>query len=189
MILLVLATLALLAYQRFELEKARQQRDAQSRHELRRAINRSNEAALRRAVEAGEARIHDQFDHREDRRTLASTYHQLGDLLVNTDRLADATWAYERCMRLLRQHLLDESGDVAAQIELAEIFGNLGETSWALGRARDAQAAYREGLTVRQSLVADHPGVPAYQDDLARALHRLRQLSSTAGPGSETDTR
>ena len=133
-------------------------------------------------VELGETRIRDHSENREGRRTLATLYHRLGDLLVNTDRLADAPWAYERAVTLLRQDLRGEAGDVTPQIELAEVLGSLGEACWALGRAHDARAAYREAVIVRQSVVMNHPKVPAYQDDLTRTLNRLNELSNKVRP-------
>ncbi len=178
-----IAILAVVSTQQFELPMVRDRLDPQDRRELRLAVNRSYEAELRRGVERGEILIRDHPESREGRRSLASIYHRLGELLVNTDRLADALWAYDRGGTLLRQHLRDEPGDVTSQIELADVLGSLGEASWALGRASDARAAYREAVIVRQGVVASHSEVRAYRDDLTRTLKRLNQLSSTTGPG------
>jgi serine/threonine protein kinase len=150
LILLAVASLSIVAYQQSELQKARRRPNVDGRHELRRVINRVPEADLRLAVELGEASVRDQPESRETSRKLASTYHRLGDLLVNTDRLADASWAYERARALLRHHLRDESGDVASRIELADILGNLGEAYRALGQEPDAPGGLPPGLD-RQS--------------------------------------
>jgi hypothetical protein len=187
--LLAFVTLALIGYQQFELQKLRLRLDTEDRRELRRAISRSYESELRRGVALGEKRIRDHSDTRDSRLTLASSYHRLGDLLINTDRLDDAVWAYARAVMLFRQHLRSEARDVAPRIELADVLGNFGEASWALRGARDAVAAYREALLVRRSLVADHPEVAAYQDDLTRTLNRLNQLSGKVELGTETHSR
>jgi serine/threonine-protein kinase len=180
--LLALAALALIAFQQVKLQEARRRLDAESPPALRRAINRPQEAELWRAIEVGEAGTRARPEGLEGRRTLASNYRRLGDLLVNTNRLAEATWAYERAILHLRQHLRDARRDSAPRAELAEVLGNLGETAWTLGRAREARQAYSDALVVRRGLVADHPASPAYRDDLARTLNRLHQLSSTDGP-------
>jgi hypothetical protein len=183
--LLALASFALISYQQFELQEARRRLVAEGR-ELRRAVNRTTEVELRRAVELGEARVRDHLQGREGRRPLASTYHRLGDLLVDTDRLSDAVWAYERAITLLRQQLRDEAGDAVSRIELADVFNNLGEASYALGWERDARAAFREALIIHRRLVGDHPEVPAYRDNLARTLDRLNQLSGAPGLPART---
>jgi tetratricopeptide (TPR) repeat protein len=181
MILLAVASLSLVAYQQFELQEARRRFNVEGRRELRRSINRVFEADLRRVVELGEARVRDQPESREVRRTLASTYHRLGDLFVNTDRLADASWAYERAITLLHQHLRDEARDVASRIELADILCNLGEALWELGQESDARVAYYQALTVNQRLVFDYPEHSTCWDNLAQTRNRLNRLSGVSG--------
>jgi serine/threonine protein kinase len=182
-ILLGVASFSLAAYQQFELRKARSQFNLlESRREVRSIINRVSEADLRKAVELGETRVRDRSESREARRTLASAYHRLGDLLVNTDRMAEASSAYEAATTLLCQHLRDEDRDIAPRIELAEILSNLGETFWALGRKSEARMAYRQALAVEERLVLDHPELSICRDDLARTRNRLNQLSGAASP-------
>ena len=135
-VLAVLAILAVASTQRFELQRPGQRLDRHDRRELRRVINRTHEVGLRRSIELGENLIRDHSESRERRPRLASIYHRLGELLVNTDRLADALWTYERAATLLRQHLRDEPGDLTSQMELADVLGSLGEASWpSAGRA------------------------------------------------------
>jgi hypothetical protein len=186
MSLLAVAAVAVVSFQQVELLKARRNPIAEGQSALRRAINRSHEADLRNAIAAGETnhRIHP--ENREGKRALASGYHRLGDLLVNTDRLADSTWAFDRAVTLLQGCIREKPGDVAPQIELADVYVNLGEVFWALGRRHDAQVAYRENLIIRDRLVADHPDVASYRDDRARTLIRLNQFSGIAGPGLKT---
>jgi hypothetical protein len=50
----------------------------------------------------------------------------------------------------------------------------------ALGK-RDARSAYRDAISVRQSLVANYPEERAYRHDLTRTLNRLNELSSASG--------
>jgi hypothetical protein len=90
-LLLALAVTTVVSVQQVELQKARHRLDAEGRRALRRVINRSQEVDLWRAIEAVEARIRGDSETRGGQRALASSYHRLGDLLVNTDRLADST--------------------------------------------------------------------------------------------------
>ncbi len=183
-IVLACAALALVANRQFELRDARRHLgEAEERRTLRRAVNRSHEAELRREIAIGEARIRDHSGNREGRRELASSYHRLGDLLVNTDRLVDAEWAYGRAAMLLRPDLRDAARGEASRVELADVLGHWADASWALGRAREARTAYREALDIRRDLVADHPEVRAYRDDLERTLDRLNRVSGDAGAG------
>src|SRR5262249_37533732 len=85
-LLLAPTALPIVSLQQVEPQKARRRLDAEGRRPLRRVINRSHEVELRRAIEAGEARLRADSESREGRRTLGSSYHRLGDLLVNTDR-------------------------------------------------------------------------------------------------------
>jgi tetratricopeptide (TPR) repeat protein len=172
--LLAIAAVALIVFQQMELHGARDGRV------LRRTINRLQEAELWKAVADGESRARAHPGDREGRRTLASTYHRLGDLLVNTDRLAEATWAYGRAVESLRQRVREEPGASALRVELAVVLESQGEVSWAIGRPHEAREAYRDALTVRRELAADHPQVPAYRDDLARTLRRLNQFEGDA---------
>jgi hypothetical protein len=182
----VLLGLSLVTYQRFEMHREASRRlEAEGLRDLRGAINRTTEAELRRSLIVGEAGIRDHSDGREGLRTLASTYRQLGDVLVNTGRLADAAKAYERAATLLQRHLRKETGDVASRVELGNVFANLGEVSWALGRGRAARAAYSEALIVRRRLVAEHPEFAPDHDELARTLDRLNQLSRLDDLGVE----
>ncbi len=189
-IVLACAGLALVANRQFELQDARRHLGAAEEwRAIRRAINRSHEAELRREIAIGEARIRDRSASREGRRELASSYHRLGDLLVNSDRLVDAGWAYERAVTLLRQDLREAPRDEASRIEMADVLVHWADASRALGWASEARAAYDEALDIRRALVADHPEVRAYRDELGRTLDRLNRVSGSDGPGGGTHAR
>ncbi len=163
------------------LQQTRRRFEIESRRELRRIINRSSETDLRRVVEIQETRVREDPESLEAKHLLASSYHRLGDVLVNTDRLTDDIWAYEKAITLLRQLLRDKPGDVASRVELAEIFCKLGETFWALDQGPGARMAYAQALIVTERLTLDYPELSTYRDDLARTRIRLNQLSSVAG--------
>jgi tRNA A-37 threonylcarbamoyl transferase component Bud32 len=185
-IVLAVVALALFANQQFELQKARSRVAAEDRRALRHAVNRAHETELRSGIERDENRIRNGGGNREDRARLATSYDRLGDLLINTDRLADAALAYARTVSLLCQLLRGKPEGDARRVELVGALAKLGESRWALGRSHDAKVAYREAVMAGQSLLADHPEVTAYRDDLARTLNRLNQLSATTRPGVQT---
>jgi tetratricopeptide (TPR) repeat protein len=184
-ILLAITALSLIGFQQLKLHEAYRRLNEVSHRDTRRIINQIAEGELRGAVELGETRVRDQHQIRGASRSLASTYHRLGDLLVNTDRLSDASAAYEKAIMLLRQHLSDQPGDVASRIELADVLCNLGEAFWALGQATEARMAYRVALTVNQRLVSDFPGLATGLDALGRTRSRFNQVLGVADPGSK----
>jgi hypothetical protein len=89
--LLALVTLALVAYQQYELQETRRGVRTEDRRELRRAINRSYEVELQSRIEGGEKRIREGSQSREERRSLGTSYHRLGDVLVNLNQLSATT--------------------------------------------------------------------------------------------------
>jgi tetratricopeptide (TPR) repeat protein len=180
--------LSIVAYQRFQLLNVRARvgernttgsvAGAKEHQALRLAVNRATEAEIRSAVERGDATVHDEP---EGVQNLALSYHRLGDLLVNTDRLVDARSAYERAIELLRKSRQVVAGDSIAHSALAELLGKLGETAYALGQPHRARELYNEAKTLQQQLVADHPKMSMYREDLTRTLRRLNQLSVSSG--------
>ncbi len=129
---------------------------ALNRRVLRLAVNRAAEAELRRAVQVGDATVRAQPDRHDSLQSLASTYHRLGDLFVNTDRLPEAEWAYEMAVKHLRRCIQLEAGDARSQKELADVLSNFSETARALGEANHARELRREAEVVRRRLGADH---------------------------------
>ncbi len=130
--------------------------DGENRRVLRLAVNRSAEAELRRAVQAGDATVRAQPDRHDSLQSLAGAYHRLGDLFVNTDRLPEAEWAYERAVKHLRRCIQLEAGDARSQKELADVLSNSSETARALGETNHARELGREAEVVRRHLGADH---------------------------------
>jgi hypothetical protein len=180
------AVTSLIVYQQAELERARTLlrsrnattlvRNDEIRRDVRRVVNRVAEAEMRTAVEAGEAQLRDHPSRGDGAHKLAATYARLGDLLVNTDRFSEATWAYEKAVELLRRSLRVEVGNAPSQKDLADVLCNLAEASLVLGKMDHARELYREAVVLRRRLVADHPEVTAYRDQLAQTLNRSNHL-------------
>ena len=189
--LMSLAFLAVFACQRFEVQSVRSRLRAQEamglvagtleRRELRRAVNRQSEAELRKAVALAETRLGEEpgFDATV---SLASIYRRLGDVFVNTDRLDDAKSTYEKAAVLFRRALQARNGDTATQFEMAAVLSDAGETALALSQTRRAIESYREAIVLQRQLVADHPEIPAYRDNLARTLDRMKKVRTSISP-------
>ena len=96
-----------------------------------------------------------QPDRHDSQQSLASTYHRLGDLFVNTDRLPEAEWAYEMAVKHLRRCVQLEGGDARSQKELAEVLSNFSETARTLGETNRARELGREAEVIRRRLSAD----------------------------------
>jgi serine/threonine-protein kinase len=137
-LLLGVLAVAALAWQRSELQAlhrrldvaVRHQDDTVARSDLRGLVNRTSERELRRAIQLAESRLP---NHPEDRRSLVTYYHHLGDLLINTDRPQSAARAYERAARLL------DPEDRADLGELARTLERLNQISGRGARSRRAQ--------------------------------------------------
>ena len=187
--LMMFIFLSLAAYQRFELQRLRGNLRNQGeaalvasdgpRRQLRKSVNRGSEIELRQAVKLGEKQVRDQRDRSDNRRSLALTYRRLGTLFVNTDRLTDASLAYEKATQLLRECLQLEPGYHESEFALAEVLGDSAETVRALGRTRHANELELEAVTLLRKLVAAHPEMPAYRNELTRALDRMNDAISS----------
>jgi hypothetical protein len=136
--------------------------DAENHRAIRLAVNRGAEAKLRRTVKLGEARVRDQPSRRDNLQSLASTYHRLGNLFVNTDRFSEAEWAYDRAVKLLRQCIKLEAGDASSHKELADVLCNFSEVVRVLGETHHARELYREAEMVRRRLGAEYVDTEQY---------------------------
>ncbi len=136
--------------------------DAENHRDIRRAVNRATEAELRRNAKLGEARVRDQPNRRDNLQSLASTYHRLGDLFVNTDRFSEAEWAYDRAVKLLRQCLQLEASDASSHKELADVLCNVSEVVRVLGETHHARELSREAEVVRRRLGAEYVDTEQY---------------------------
>ncbi len=73
------------------------------------------------------------------------------------------------------------------QDSLARSHNSLGTLYRDTGRAKEAEAAYREALAIRKPLAQRHPEVPDYQDNLAGSHNNLGNLYSDTGRLKEAE--
>jgi tetratricopeptide (TPR) repeat protein len=118
------------------------------------------------------------------RSDLATGREQLGQLLKETGRLAEAEAEY-RAAVLVRRKLVGESPGVNSWRELAFTQARLGRLLKDTGRSRVAEAEYRAALAILKELVRRNPGVPVYRDDLAGGHTNLGDVVRSLGRPAE----
>lgn len=59
---------------------------------------------------------------------------------------------------------------------------NLGQLLSYLGKHDEAEAAYRDALTIYEKLAADFPTVPKYREELAKASRERRSTRTISCP-------
>jgi serine/threonine protein kinase len=174
--LLCLITLPLIGYQHFELSAARRLLNAARLNEVDRTLHARTDAKLRSSIELVKSHAQDEPPGRKVELALATAYCKLGDLLVDSDRLAHAASMYERAAAILRRNTGTGTADATAQLELADTLANLAEAYWAAGQTSEARAVYTEVLTIRKRLALDYSDVDSYNKDLKRAIDRRHNL-------------
>jgi len=153
----------------------------QTRHQFAQA-----EQAERRALATLDKLIVDFPQQPQYRQEQARCLGNLGELLAKTGRLTDAEKALESS-RATFQQLVDKSPAVADyRVELAmssdRVANLLRDT-----QRRKAEAAYRQGLSLREQLAADFPTVPAYRQALASSHNNLAIFLQGAGKQTAAD--
>jgi hypothetical protein len=82
----------------------------------------------------------------------------------------------ERGLTFYTDFVLRRSSDPAVRHEVGRAYGQIGDILMHLDREPAAEAAYREGLAVLDSLVAEHLTVPEYRRSLSRVLAMAGRL-------------
>ena len=83
--------------------------------------------------------------------------------------------------RLRDQLQADQGTRPDVLIKLAGANVELGRTNAEIGSFPNASRSYSEAINILESLVHDHPAVPEYQDELARAHGMLGLLLQSMG--------
>lgn len=104
------------------------------------------------------------------RSELAASHHQLGWTLSDRGLLPAAELEYQRSLDLYRQLADEFPSEHAHRHRVALGYRSLGLLWSNLSRRDAAEQALRESLTRLETLVADHPDVVRYQEDVA-GLH------------------
>ncbi|HLN27876.1 MAG TPA: serine/threonine-protein kinase, partial [Gemmataceae bacterium] len=110
------------------------------------------------------------------RKDLATSYNNLGALLVATGRAREAETAYRDAVGIQKQLAADFPTATAYRYDLAGSQSNLGLLLANTGRPKEAETAYRDALAIQKLLATDFPTVPAYRHELARCHSNLGVL-------------
>jgi tetratricopeptide (TPR) repeat protein/tRNA A-37 threonylcarbamoyl transferase component Bud32 len=114
-------------------------------------------------------------DNRDYQRELAESHGYQGDAYLELDRTRKADRAYQAAEDI-RRKLAEDRQDHRAQWQLARSLGNTGNYHWRRNELKEALQAYRKALVPRQRLVAQHPRIADYQDDLGANYLYLAEL-------------
>ena len=136
------------------------------------------EAALRRAVELGEAPY---ATHMEIANYLGIALTNLGVLLSDVGRVTDAEAALRRAVELGEAMYATNPDHMEIANGLGMTLNNLGLLLRATGRVTDAEAALRRAVELNEALHAAHPDHMEIANGLGMTLTELGVLLSDAG--------
>src|SRR5262249_31613917 len=119
---------------------------------------------------------------------LASSQTQIGILMSDTGRPAEALAPYEEARAIL-EAIAHAHPDVAEiGNELARCHSQIGNALWAIGKPAEALASSERARALREALVEANPSVTGYRSDLAVTLAFIGFLKRDAGQFSEAAT-
>ncbi len=110
------------------------------------------------------------------RQQLKRSLHDLGLMLRNDKRPAEAVAPLTRAVKLEQQIAQAAPHDPRVRAGLAETYNTLGILHWDLDDLEAAQRHYDIALDVRRALARDFPSTPDYQSGLAATLHNSGEL-------------
>src|SRR5207244_3635460 len=93
----------------------------------------------------------------------AKGYNRLGQLYQKTSAPAKAEDAYRQALAVRQQLVTAQPHVPDYRHSLVLIYGNLAIVHHTAGRQEQAETFFRKAQTDARQLVADHPGVAAYQ--------------------------
>ncbi|MGP0068142.1 MAG: protein kinase domain-containing protein [Isosphaeraceae bacterium] len=146
------------------------------------------EAALRdfrRAAELYQRLLQDRPFNVEHRSGLATVFHQIGRILVETGRSAEAIEPYRQAIQV-REALLSLTPDnIHRRSDCAGTSHRLGEALENQGRLADAVAAYRNCLAYQRQVCARATGDAAHRRFLDAQLRHVSWLLLILGRSAE----
>jgi serine/threonine-protein kinase len=138
------------------------------------------EAALENARQIGND-LSGELGQGVDRDSQATTLMRLALVYDNGDRLQKAEETYRLAVDAWKNIAERHPNALAAHLNCAANFNNLGTLLARQGRMQDAWAAFRDAVELRQQLVSQDPQNPRLQDELAGTHNNLGLLSSKIG--------
>jgi tetratricopeptide (TPR) repeat protein len=119
------------------------------------------------------------------RAVLASSYHNIGGLLSDTGKPADALVQYEKAQTIYQQLAETSPGVKQFQSDLARNHSSMGLLQSDTGNLPEALAEFEKARAIRQRLVDGDPSDAEFLHDLANSHNNLGHLLSDTGKPRE----
>ena len=110
---------------------------------------------------------------------LACFSNQLGGVLIDGGRFAEAEPLIDRSRRLRDRKHLEFPDEILSKTGSARTYNNWGRLLSQTGRAGEAKAAFERALVLQESVVAENPGQPSIRYDWAVMHSNLACLLAT----------
>lgn len=122
----------------------------------------------------------------ENRRQLAKTHINLGNLLADLGKLdfslrAEVEAQYQAAIKILEGLAADSPSVPEYRRDLAASHNNLGVLLDDLGKRSEAETEYRSAMALREKLAADFPAVPGYRVELGGSYCNFGSLVRDRG--------
>jgi tetratricopeptide (TPR) repeat protein len=149
---------------------------------------RAREAHLRDALEHQEALVREAPGEPDDRKDLAATLRQLGQVVRRGERPAEAVAYYRRSLDLLEELIAGSPGRPVYRQDLADTCHALGQYQVEQRQFAEAEPLLRRAAGLLEGLAADFPSVPRYGELLVWTDTTLAEgLSNSGRAGDASD--
>jgi serine/threonine protein kinase/tetratricopeptide (TPR) repeat protein len=115
-------------------------------------------------------------------------YGRLGDVRQTMGENEAALQDFEAERAIFARLTADFPTRAAYRDDLAMSLTDLGHTLKHVGKRREAEAAYRQAVDIREKLVAEFPAVPKYRTGLANTCDNLANLLDDLGQREDAES-
>ncbi len=143
-------------------------------------------AAFRMAHDGYEKLTADFPAVRDYRLDLAQSHTNLGVLLADQGKWAEAEQQYQKGLAIQEKLAADFPVVPEYRWYLSGSHNNLGALLADLGKRAEAQEHFKKGLAIREKLATDFPAVPDYQVDLGGSYCNLGSLVRDSGTPADS---
>jgi serine/threonine-protein kinase len=121
------------------------------------------------------------------RSDLAMGHHNMGRLLLLTDKWSEAATEYRKALVINQKLVEDNSAVTTFRSDLAWSHHGLGEALWNLGKRPEAETEDRRALALLQKLTEENPRVTWFREGMFGVhRHLMFLLNRMRGPAEET---
>jgi serine/threonine protein kinase/tetratricopeptide (TPR) repeat protein len=142
------------------------------------------ETLLREAVATREKLLEQKPDSLALRGQLATSWNTIGTILSSQRKSGEAEKAFEKALEVLEAGAVKQiTDDAPVQVRFehlkAQAWNNLGSMRQGDSRFAEAEAAFRESLTIKEKLTDTFPSIPQHRQELAASYNNLGTLVSS----------